>query len=262
MSLFDMFRKADKKKLAKSMSNDLETEEEIRENLEKIAEDYDKGEYYFQKGLQASSYKDYDGAIDNFTMSIEHSDDVSSVYVNRGAIYQIQERYLDARDDYIKALEIEKTNPSENYDEVTNGASLNLAVVSQFCLLNDQKGEAFRNQVRVDGIDHAAKRFGEVACGMMDDDYDAVYQYILEELEELDELGNEKLEFALNSGVGRDEYIGASKSNHRSPAHNNVYSFLKNVYCIFSRDPEVMFELRAKLIDQVMQTYGIGKYSY
>lgn len=260
MSFFDWFRKADKSRLSKEISDSPLLQEILSESMEKTTKNIDKGEYYFQKGIQSAQFKDHDGAINNFNKSLEYADYMSMVYLNRGAVLQIQERFLDAREDYLKALEIENSDPSEHYDEVVNAAKSNLAVITTYCSINDEQGETVRDQIKNDGIDYAAKRFGEIICDMMGNDVNLIHQFVLEELEELDELGNEKLEFALQSGVERKEYLGAVGSKNHQPIHDQINSFFKSILCCLSRNPIQMFEFRASLLRQTMEKYRIGNH--
>jgi len=260
MSFFNWLRKTDKSKLSEKITDDSSVQTIIKEAMEGFTDKIDKGEYYFQKGNQAAQYKDYEGAISNFNKSLEYFDPASVVYLNRGAIFQMQERFLDARDDYLKVIETENNDKSENYKENVTSAEQNLATITQFCAFNDKQGEVVRNQIKDDGIDYAAKRFGEVICDMMKNNGKLIHQFILEELEELDELGGDKLAFVLSTGVERQEYSGAVDSENHHSMNDTICSFFKSLLCCLSRNPQQMFEFRASLLTQIMKKHGIGKY--
>ena len=104
MSLFKWFRKSNKSDLAKLGSNDPTVQRVLQGAMEQTAENLNKGEHYYQQGLQAAQLKDFDGAIAHFNKSLEFADYISMVYLNRGAMYQMQERFLDAREDYMKMM--------------------------------------------------------------------------------------------------------------------------------------------------------------
>ena len=232
----------------------------IKKSNYKTEEELDKGKYYFNKGIQAAQYMNHNEAIEYFNKSIDYADYVSMVYLNRGAVLQFQERFLDARDDFIKAIEIETNNPTDFHSEVIEKTKQNMSALIRFCNFADKYGEVILGQIKDDGIDYAARRYGEVICDKMNNDNALISQFILEELEELDELGDDKLKFALQSGVSRYEYLGAVKSELHKPIHDEVSNLFKSILCCLSRNPKQMFEFRLLLINQIMEKYKIGNH--
>lgn len=219
-----------------------------------------KGEHFFRMGMEARQNCEFEAAIDYFSRSISEADWVSGPYLNRGAVLQIVERFLEARDDYLKALEIEISDPSDSHDEVVQMAKSNLASIQLFCAYNDQDGDTLRNLVRDDGIEYSSKRFSEVICGKLENDRENVRHFALDELRELFQLGGDALKFALASEIDTADYLSAERVGWNEGLQHDAFVFLKNILCCLSRTPELMLEFRTSVLDHMMKSYRLGRY--
>jgi len=226
-----------------------------------VSENMKQGELYMHKGLKARQNNDYDKALDYFNKSIEIADYIPSVYLNRGAIYQILEQFLDARDDYRRVIQMEQDDPTEYSKENINGAIQNLQVISGWCDYADNNADTIKSNIDNDGIEYAAKRFGEILTENMNNNYNEIYYFILDELREIDDLFDGATMFILKSGIEKSEYLNPNASGIDTAIQNYALNFCKSIYCCLSRDPDLMLRFRISLLDQIMQKYEIGKYS-
>lgn len=228
MGLFDMFKKP-------------------------INDEMKEGETEMRRGLEADSRKEYDKALEHFTKSIEIADYIWEVYSNRGAVYQKLDRFLDARDDYNKAIQL--------------GGDLsvqfNLDAIQNWCDYADKNSDIIKNLIQKDGIEFATKRFAEVITEKMHNSYDDVYYFILEEIQELREYFNNSITimFILKSGIKQSEYLNLNSDKTNQSIQDEALNLSKSIYCCLSKEPDIMLKFRISLIDQIMKQYQIGKYN-
>jgi len=236
MSIFDIFKKVD-------------------EHMEKIDKDMEKGELYMRKGLEADSQKEYYKALVYFNKSIEIADYVFEVYINRGAVYQKLDQFLDARDDYNKAILLAEGNAPI--------ALNNLKVIENWCDFSDKYGEVIKQNIQNDGLEYATKRFAEVITDKMKNNYDDIYYFILEEIKELREYfnNNTTIMFIEQSGIQQSEYLNPNSNGVNQSIQNHAHTFSKSLYCCLSREPSSMLQFRISLIEQIMKQHKIGKYN-
>ena len=65
------------------------------------------GIHYFNQGVEKYNAGNYQGAIDDYTKSIEMNSQNADAYYNRGIAKYDSEDYQGAIDDYTKAIEID-----------------------------------------------------------------------------------------------------------------------------------------------------------
>ena len=141
MSFFDLFKKADTRKLAKSMYdykkddsakealNSIFPENAIKESLDSIQSSMIKGEEFFVNGMKSAEKGNLNESIDNFNKSIEYYDSASGPYVNRGAVYHKLRKYEKAVQDYKKAISLELED--DTGAGILNVAKYNLEILNE-----------------------------------------------------------------------------------------------------------------------------------
>ncbi|MEZ9538455.1 hypothetical protein AB4160_09655 [Shewanella sp. 10N.286.51.B8] len=230
MSFFNLFSK--KKDNKKSISNSNEIE----------------GEKLFRQGIQYSQLGNQQEAIKFFTRSIEVSSNHSAVYINRGACFMIQERYLESFDDFSYAIEMEKNGLSIDAEACTPAAIQNIQRIRPFIEFEKKTGDVVREQLTSDGEDHFTMRWSEVLFGQfLDNDISIAQQFIYEELKELEEMGGIHQEYALNCGVDYKKFLNVGSEQDTGKA----FIMFKSVLCCFSRNPDIMFQVRTKILDKL-----------
>jgi len=240
MPFFNLFSK--KKDNKKSISNSNEIE----------------GEKLFRQGIQYSQLGNQQEAIKFFTRSIEVSPNHSAVYINRGACFMIQERYLESFDDFSYAIEIEKNGLSIDAEACTPAAIQNIQRIQPFIAFEQKTGDAVRAQLTSDGEEHFTKRWSEVLFDQfLGNDVRIAQQFIYEEIKELEEMGGIHQEYALNCGVDYKEFSNVPTEQDTGKA----FIMFKSVLCCFSRTPEIMFQIRTKVLEQLLNLISQGTQS-
>ncbi|CUB06823.1 MULTISPECIES: hypothetical protein [Oceanospirillaceae] len=213
--------------------------------LNSLQERERKGRELFQKALRFNQVGNQTEAIRLFTESIEVNPLHASVFLNRGACFMIQERSLEAKDDFNKVIEMELSGESVDEENCSVGAKVNLAKLGRFLSFEEEHGETVRGQMRDDGIDHFSRRYAEVLFeNFLLEDADSATQFISEELSELAEMGGVHQEFALNCGIDHSVYSNITTDFDT----NKAFVFFKSVLCCLSRDHEQMFEARKQVL--------------
>jgi tetratricopeptide (TPR) repeat protein len=240
MPFFNLFSK--KKDNKKSISNSNEIE----------------GEKLFRQGIQYSQLGNQQEAIKFFARSIEVSPNHSAVYINRGACFMIQERYLESFDDFSYAIEIEKNGLSIDAEACTPAAIQNIQRIQPFIAFEQKTGDAVRAQLTSDGEEHFTKRWSEVLFDQfLGNDVRIAQQFIYEEIKELEEMGGIHQEYALNCGVDYKEFSNVPTEQDTGKA----FIMFKSVLCCFSRTPEIMFQIRTKVLEQLLNLISQGTQS-
>ncbi|MGF1905118.1 tetratricopeptide repeat protein [Aliivibrio salmonicida] len=219
-----------------------------------------EGEKLFRQGLQYSQMGNQEEGIRFFTKSIEISPKHSSVYVNRGGCYMIQERYLEAYDDFIRAIEMERKGLSVDAEPCTPAAINNIQRIHRFIEFEKKTGESVRNQLTIDGNDRFTQRWTEILFEQfLDNDVKTVWQFIYEEIKELEEMGGVHQEYALNCGLGYEIFSNVTSEKDTERA----FILFKSVLCCFSRTPDLMFQIRTKILDKLMSAIDMTqKYEF
>ncbi|HBF47825.1 MAG TPA: hypothetical protein VIC51_07745 [Psychromonas sp.] len=208
-----------------------------------------EGDKYFRQAIQCYQYGNQDDAIQFFTKSLEISPNHSAVYVNRGGSYMIQERYLQAYDDYLHAIDMEDKGESLDAEPCKPAALQNIQKIQHFITFAQQNGEGIRSQLTTDGLEHFTKRWAEVLfSNFLESNTDTTKQFIFEEIKELENMGGEHQEYALNCGVNHSDFSNVGNDFDTQKA----FIFLKSVLCCFSRDPHRMFEIRTIILNKLM----------
>jgi len=234
MSIFNLFSK----KLTSELSNEKE------------------GEKYFRQALQCYQYGNQDDAIKFFTKSLEISPNHSAAYVNRAGCYMIQERYLLAYDDYLHAIDMEDRGYAIDAESSKPAALQNLQILKPFIDFAQEKGDVIKNQLLIDGIDQFTKRWAEVLFDqILGNDVHTANQFILEEIKELEEMGGEHQEYALNCGVNHSDFSNIGNEFDT----DNAFRMLKSVLCCFSRNSHEMFEIRTGILNKMISISNSNK---
>lgn len=213
--------------------------------LNKLKKSEEKGKELFLKAIQFNQFGNQTEAIRLFSESIEVNPVEASVYLNRGACFMIQERYLEAMDDFNMVIKIEYSGKVYVEESCYIGAITNLDRLAPFLSFEKEHGEIVRGQLKNDGIEHFTKRYSEVLLDkFLDDDPTLTSQFICEELKELSEMGGEHQEFALNCGIEHKTFSNVTAEFDTSKA----FIFFKSVLCCISREHELMFDVRKKVL--------------
>jgi tetratricopeptide (TPR) repeat protein len=208
-----------------------------------------EGEKYFRQALQCYQYGNQDDAVKFFTKSLEISPNHSAVYLNRAGCYMIQERYLQAYDDYMHAIDMEDKWESLDAEPSKPVALQNMKKIQPFIAFAQQNGDGVKSQLTTDGLEHFTKRWAEVLFDkFLGNDIDTAKQFILEEIKELEEMGGEHQEYALNCGVNHSDFSNVGEQFDTQKA----FVMFKSVLCCFSRDPHKMFEIRTTILNKLM----------
>ena len=213
--------------------------------LNKLKESEEKGKELFLKAIQFNQFGNQTEAIRLFSESIEVNPVEASVYLNRGACFMIQERYLEAIDDFNMVIKIEHSRKVYVEESCYEGAIANINRLAPLLSFEKEHGEMVRGQMRNDGIEHFTKRYTEVLLEeFLDYDSDLTSQFVDEELKELAEMGGEHQEFALNCGIEHKTFSNVTAEFNTSKA----FLFFKSVLCCISRDHELMFDVRKQVL--------------
>lgn len=208
-----------------------------------------QGEQFFRQALQYHQYGNQDDAILFFTKSLEVSPNHSSVYLNRAGCFMIQERYLEAYDDYRKVIDMEKNKESVDIERTTPMALQNIERIKFFISFEQKSGDTVRQQLSNDGLKYFAQRWAEILSNQhLANDLDLIKYFILEEIKELEEMGGIHQEYALNCGINHSEFIKVTENNNTGKA----FIFFKSILCCFSRDPLKMFEIRTAILNKLI----------
>jgi tetratricopeptide (TPR) repeat protein len=214
-----------------------------------LASNEKEGEKYFRQAIQCYQYGNHDEAIRFFTKSLEISPNHSAAYVNRAGCYMVQERYLQAYDDYMHAIDMEDRGESIDAESSKPAALHNMKILEPFITFNQENGAGVKSQLATDGLEHFTKRWAEVLFDQfLDNNIDRVKQFILEEIKELEEMGGEHQEYALNCGVNHSDFSNVGEQL------DTQYAFVmfKNVLCCFSRDAHKMFVIRTGILKKLI----------
>ena len=208
-----------------------------------------RGEQFFRQALQYHQYGNQDDAILFFTKSLEVSPNHSNVYLNRANCYAIQERYLEAYDDYLKVINMEQKKQSLDDGQASPMALQNLERIKLFLSFEEQNGDKIRGQLANDGFEHFTTRWAEVLSDIhLKNDLDAIKHFVYEEIKELADMGGVHLEYALNCGIDHSEFVNVTESATTQQA----FVFFKGILCCFSRGPQKMFEIRTTILNKLM----------
>ncbi len=215
----------------------------------------DRGEQYFWQALQLHEKGNYKEAIKYFNSSLDASPNHAAVYLNRGACFMVQERYLEAFDDFSKVIDLEKSGKSLDDAHITPMAKENIRRIWPILFIEMEQGDSIRKVFIEDGIDHFCKRWSEVIFSkFLKSDSSITIQFVNEELKELEELGGMHREYALNCRVDNSVF---ANTQPKEDTHSAFITF-KGMLCCFSRTPDLMFEIRKNILERLID---ISKYT-
>lgn len=223
----------------------------FRTAFSKFKQTSTEGERLFREGYAQAQANQHDKAIELFTQSIEISDIYPTPFIGRGASYAYQERYLEAWDDYSRALQMELEDPSANAKENLSSLRQNMRVIEPLMVLNKQNGDGVRQLLVSDGLDYFTKRWVEQIREKLSNKPNLIRHFVLEEMGELYQLGGKHKEVALNSGFKSSEYLNLKEST----ATNEAFLVMKNILCCFSRDPDKVLIIRAEILKKLSNEF-------
>jgi tetratricopeptide (TPR) repeat protein len=206
-----------------------------------------EGERLFRAGLESAAGSDHEQAINLYSESISVSDAYPAVFLNRGASYQVQERYLDAWDDYQRIIAMESNDPSPNAEENIAAAKQNMRAISIFINFDKDTGDAIRSALESDGFEHFTRRFAEELGESLQSDSSLIKQFISEELKEMYDLGG-KYRNAAESIEFNKSSISYDKNNNET---QRAFVLFKSVLCCFSRDQQTMLKIRTAILSKL-----------
>ncbi len=209
-----------------------------------------EGEKLFLQGIKSASANQHDKAIEFFTRSIAVLDIYPAPFINRGASYQYQERYLDAWDDYAHAFQMEMTNPSPSVKMHLHALNKNMNTIAPLMVINKEKGDEIRNALVTDGIEHFTKRWAEELTKKLQNDKKLIRHFFLEEMKELYDLDGDHRSFALSNGFENSEYLSI-KDNFNTV---DAFILMKSILCCFSREPKKMLHIRTGILSHLNNT--------
>ncbi|HHP0468291.1 TPA: tetratricopeptide repeat protein [Vibrio harveyi] len=208
-----------------------------------------KGEQYFRQALSYCQYGNNEEAINFFNKSLEVSPYHAAVHLNRGGCFMVQERYLEAMEDFDKVINMEKEGISLDRENVSSLASKNASRIAPFVIFENEKGIEIRKMLTNDGLEHFSTRWSEVIYSdFLKNNQSAAFQFVCEELKELEEMGGMHREYALNCDV---EYTVYSNVDTRHDTHS-AFMFFKGILCCFSRNPNQMLEVRKNILNKLL----------
>ena len=124
----------------------------------------------------------------------------------------IQERYLQAYDDYEHVIDMEDKGESLDAEPSKPAALQNMQRIQPFVAFAQENGERVKSQLTTDGLEHFTKRWVEVLFDQfLDNNVDTAKQFILEEIKELEKMGGEHQEYALNCGVNHSDFYNVGE---------------------------------------------------
>ena len=109
---------------------------------------------YFNSGEAKYDQEDYQGALADYTKSIEINPNDAFAYVRRGEIYQTLENYQSAIAEYDKALDID---PQIAGAYINRGSAKNALNDYQGALDDFQKGFEFTSPTNLEAFDYLAR---------------------------------------------------------------------------------------------------------
>lgn len=119
----------------------------------------------------------------------------------------------------------------------------------------------FENQVRNDGYEHAGKRIADILNEKITSQ-DLARQFVLEELDAARQGNDFAQNFVKSSGFKSFEYIGAINKTRWEGDESeleHLQLFLR-AFLIKISDIDLMVKLSTKVVDEIMQKWGLGKY--
>lgn len=231
MGLFDLFKK---------------------NNVDSLSEEEKQGKLLMEKGMEARMNNDYEKALNFFNKSLEIKEH-PAVYLNRGAIYQMLELFLQARTDYLKAIEVENIEPTLDNKNNIQAAKTNLQQIERICSMIDKNGEMMRNSIYNDGTDYAGKRISEVLIENFLTNNEELNYFVLSELKELNELGGVFRMFAQNSGINNSFYRNPAPTKNISQNNqDNAFYYTRQVWGCLNDDLHTAKQLRFQIIESLI----------
>lgn len=119
----------------------------------------------------------------------------------------------------------------------------------------------FENQVRNDGYEHTGKRIADILNEKITSQ-DLARQFVLEELDAARQGNDFAQNFVKSSGFKSFEYIGAINKTRWEGDESeleHLQLFLR-AFLIKISDIDLMVKLSTKVVDEIMQKWGLGKY--
>lgn len=215
-----------------------------------------EGEKYFNQGYEYAQFNNHDKAIELFSKSLAVNGENACVYINRGASYAVQERFLLANRDYEAALAIELSNPSFSALENISALKTNMSNIKIFIDFESVYGNEIRLRFKNDGMNNFCKTWGDVLQNNFLNDAALIEHFILEELNELSGMGGIHLEFVINSGFSSEDYKNIKNSDETYEA----FKTFKSVLCCFSDDQSLMITIRFHILDYLMRVNALTRH--
>ncbi len=224
-----------------------------KNNDDFFSEEEKQGKLLMEKGMEARMNNDYEKALNFFNKSLEIKEH-PAVYLNRGAIYQMLELFLQARTDYLKAIEVENIEPTLDHKNNIQAAKTNLQQIERICSMIDKNGEMMRNSIYNDGADYAGKRISEVLIENFLTNNEELNYFVLSELKELNELGGVFRMFAQNSGINNSFYRNPAPTKNISQNNqHNVFYYTRQVWGCLNGDLHTAKQLRFKIMESLIK---------
>lgn len=224
--------------------------EHLRVKEKELQKREEMGEELFHKAIQFNRFGNQTEAIRLFSESIEVSPYHAAVYLNRGACLMIQERYLEAFNDFKMAIDLEASGQSVDEENTAPHALANINRLEPMLNFESEHGELVRTQMNDDGIEHFTKRYAEVLLGSyLENNVAQTMQFVFEELKELSEMGGVHQDFAFNCGIDHSLFSNISTEFDTREA----FLFFKSILCCLSDDYNLMFEARKNILINLIQ---------
>jgi tetratricopeptide (TPR) repeat protein len=222
-------------------------------NDDLLSEEEKQGKVLMEKGMEARVGNDFEKALSFFNRSLEIKEH-PAVYLNRGAIYQMLELFLQARSDYLRAIEMENMVPTINGKENIQGAKANLKQIETICSIIDKDGGAMRNSIQNDGVEYAGKRISDVLMQYFLNNKDEINYFVLCELKELYDLGGLFRMFAQNSGINYSMYSNpVSSQNISQDKQNSAFNYSRQAWGCLNDDLNTAKHLRFTILELLIK---------
>lgn len=229
----------------------------FKNNDDFLSEEEKQGKVLMEKGMKARESSDFEKALSFFNKSLDVKEH-PSVYLNRGAIYQMLELFLQSRSDYLRAIEMENIDPTINHNENVKNAKANLKQIEPICSLIDKNGEMMRNSIINDGVEYAGKRISDVLIQNYLTNKDEINYFVLSELKELYDLGGLFRMFAQNSGIDYSVYSNPTFSQSVSQSNQNqAFYYTRQVWGCLNDDLDTAKKLRFKIMESLISNNSL-----
>lgn len=123
-----------------------------------------------------------------------------------------------------------------------------------------KKKNELQKLINKDGLPFATKRFSEIVNDMIPS-INIAEQFVLEEIEAASQGNDDAMRFAFNSGYTPEEYKGSMQNSCTEvDGPEGPQQLLLGLSMQLYSDVDLMVKFRTMIVDEIMKTWGLGKY--